>query len=79
VDRQAAADPGSTTCGHTFAVRTLDGCSSDTAAVSRQIVGLSTYLGHAHVADTYWYVQASPALMTHIAVAGETLQRVEAQ
>ena len=64
---------------HTFAVRSLEGCSSDGAAVSRHIVGLSTYLGHAHVTDTYWYLQASPALMTHIAAAGETLQRGEAQ
>jgi integrase len=64
---------------HTFAVRSLESCSSDGAAVSRHIVGLSTYLGHAHVTDTYWYLQASPALMTHIAAAGETLQRGEAQ
>lgn len=64
---------------HTFAVRSLEGCSSDAAAVSRHIVGLSTYLGHAHVTDTYWYLQASPALMTHIADAGEALQRGEAQ
>jgi integrase len=78
---------GSSGCGgprihdlrHTFAVRSLESCSSDGAAVSRHIVGLSTYLGHAHVTDTYWYLQASPALMTHIAAAGETLQRGEAQ
>jgi hypothetical protein len=47
--------------------------------VSRHIVGLSTYLGHAHVTDTYWYLQASPGLMTHIADAGEALHRGEAQ
>jgi hypothetical protein len=64
---------------HTFAVRSLEGCSSAAAAVSRHIVGLSTYLGHAHVTDTYWYLQASPALMTHIGVAGKTLHRGEAQ
>ena len=39
------------------------------------MVALSTYLGHAHVTDTYWYLQASPTLMTQIAIAGETLQR----
>ena len=64
---------------HTFAVRSLEGCHSNAAAVSRHIVGLSTYLGHAHVTDTYWYLQASPALMTHIADAGEALQRGEVQ
>ncbi len=64
---------------HTFAVRSLERCPQNAAAVSRHIVGLSTYLGHAHVTDTYWYLQASPALMTHIADAGEALQRGEAQ
>ena len=64
---------------HTFAVRSLERCPHDAAAVSRHIVGLSTYLGHAHVTDTYWYLQASPALMTHIADAGEALQRGQAQ
>jgi len=60
---------------HTFAVRSLEACAADTEAVSRHIVGLSTYLGHAHVTDTYWYLQASPSLMTHIAAAGEALQQ----
>jgi len=64
---------------HTFAVRSLERCPRSAAAVSRHIVGLSTYLGHAHVTDTYWYLQASPALMTHIADAAEALQRGEAQ
>jgi len=64
---------------HTFAVRSLERCPHDAAAVSRHIVGLSTYLGHAHVTDTYWYLQASPALMTHIADAGEALQRGQPQ
>ncbi|MBA4224890.1 MAG: integrase [Methylobacterium sp.] len=63
---------------HTFAVRSLEECPRNAAAVSRHIVALSTYLGHAHVTDTYWYLQASPALMTHIAEAGEALQRGEA-
>jgi len=64
---------------HTFAVRSLEGCPGNSAAVSRHIVGLSTYLGHAHVTDTYWYLQASPVLMTHIADAGEALQRGQVQ
>ena len=25
---------------------------------------LSTYLGHAHPADTYWYLSAAPELLT---------------
>ncbi len=42
------------------------------------MVGLSTYLGHAQVTDTYWYLQATPALMTAIVEAGEALHRGEA-
>jgi integrase len=64
---------------HTFAVRSLERCPRNAAAVSRHIVGLSTYLGHAHVTDTYWYLQASSTLMTDIADAGEALQRGDAQ
>ena len=62
---------------HMKLVSSMD--ATRTISVSRHIAGLSTYLGHAHVTDTYWYLQASPALMTHIADAGEALQRGEAQ
>ena len=58
---------------HTFAVRSLEQCRHDRAAVARHIVALSTYLGHAHVTDTYWYLQATPVLMGQIAEAGEAL------
>ena len=58
---------------HTFAVRSLEQCRHDRAAISRHLVALSTYLGHAHVTDTYWYLQATPVLMGQIAQAGEAL------
>jgi hypothetical protein len=32
---------------------------------------LSTYLGHCKVADTYWYLEAVPALMCSIAERAE--------
>lgn len=60
---------------HTFAVRSLERCGSGRAAIDRHMVALSTYLGHAHVTDTYWYLQATPTLMTAIAEAGEALHR----
>ncbi len=60
---------------HTFAVRSLEGCAQDSQAVARHITALSTYLGHAHVTDTYWYLQATPELMAHTAVAAEALHR----
>jgi hypothetical protein len=37
------------------------------------MAALSTYLGHADVANTYWYLQATPVLMGQIAEAGEAL------
>jgi len=60
---------------HTFAVRSLERCAHDAQAVDRHITALSTYLGHAHVTDTYWYLQATPELMAHMAAAGEALHQ----
>ena len=58
---------------HTFAVRSLEACAHDAKAVARHITALSTYLGHVHVTDTYWYLEATPELMAHMAVDGERL------
>lgn len=69
----AGRDPRIHDLRHTFAVRSLESCSHDRTAVARHIVALSTYLGHAHVTDTYWYLQATPVLMGQIAEAGEAL------
>jgi len=58
---------------HTFAVRSLERCGGDRKAVARHMVALSTYLGHAHVSDTYWYLQATPKLLCDVAKAAESL------
>ena len=58
---------------HTFATRALERCSSERGAVSRHFVALSTYLGHVDIKATYWYLEATPELMTDIAAAGELL------
>ncbi len=60
---------------HTFAVRSLEGCAPEPHAVSRHLLALSTYLGHARVADTYWYLEATPVLLHEVAEAGELLLR----
>jgi hypothetical protein len=31
--------------------------------VERELPKLSTYLGHVHVSDTYWYIEAVPELL----------------
>jgi integrase/recombinase XerD len=52
---------------HTFAVRALQACPDGRDAITQHMLALSTYLGHAKVADTYWYLEAVPELMTDIA------------
>ena len=31
--------------------------------VEREMPRLSTYLGHVHINDTYWYIEAVPELL----------------
>ncbi len=57
---------------HTFAVRALLACPDGRDRIGQHMLALSTYLGHARVADTYWYLQAVPELMTDIAHASES-------
>jgi integrase len=69
----AGRDPRIHDLRHTFAVRSLERCGLDRIAVTQHIVALSTYLGHVHVRDSYWYFEATPVLMGQIADAGEAL------
>lgn len=48
---------------HRFAVRTLLIWYRSGVDVEARMPVLSTYLGHAHVTDTYWYLSAAPELM----------------
>lgn len=48
---------------HRLAVRTLMRWYRAGVDVERHLPELSTYLGHTHVNDTYWYVSAVPALL----------------
>lgn len=52
---------------HTFAVNTLRDWHAAGLDAQRQLPALSTYLGHANPASTYWYLQAVPELMTVLA------------
>jgi len=52
---------------HTFAVRALQACPDGRDAITEHMLALSTYLGHAKVEHTYWYLEAVPELMTDIA------------
>jgi len=48
---------------HRFAVSTLLGWYRSGVDVERHLPELSTYLGHSHVAYTYWYLSAEPELL----------------
>jgi integrase len=54
---------------HTFAVRALETCPDGRDRITKHMLALSTYLGHSKVADTYWYLEATPSLMRQIADA----------
>lgn len=57
---------------HTFAVRALERCPREPGAITRHMLALSTYLGHTHVAHTFWYLHATPQLLSDIAEACES-------
>lgn len=57
---------------HTFAVRSLENCPDGRDRITKHMLALSTYLGHSKVADTYWYLEATPELMSGIADSCET-------
>jgi integrase len=60
---------------HTFATRALERCSTRREAVARHFVALATYLGHADIANTYWYLEATPQLLRDISAAAEVLAK----
>jgi integrase/recombinase XerD len=56
----------------------LEQCGADRGEITRHFVALSTYLGHVNIQNTYWYLQATPEMMTDIAAAAEMLVGSEA-
>ena len=62
---------------HRLAARTLGRWYRQGRDVERELPKLSTYLGHVHVADTYWYIEAVPELL-RLATERATGSRKEA-
>jgi integrase len=58
---------------HRLAVTTLLRWYRAGVDVERRLPALSTYLGHRHVADTYWYLSAVPELLRLAAARLEAL------
>jgi integrase len=73
--RSAACRPRIHDVRHTFAVRTLLGWYRTGLEVQPRLPLLSTYLGHVHPKDTYWYLTAAPELLQ---LAAERLERSQA-
>ena len=57
---------------HTFAVRRLMRWHADGTDIDQMMLALSTYMGHAEIFYTYWYLTAVPELM---ALAGGKFER----
>jgi integrase/recombinase XerD len=48
---------------HRFAARTLIHWYRAGLDVERELPKLATYLGHVHINETYWYLEAVPELL----------------
>ena len=60
---------------HTFATRALEESPEGRDSIGRHMLALSTYMGHATIQSTYWYLQVTPQLMKDISVACETFHK----
>ena len=63
VDRGSHGAPRVHDLRHAFAVRRLVLWHEQGVDISQRMLALSTYLGHAKVSNTYWYLTGVPELM----------------
>jgi integrase len=61
---------------HRFAIKTILNWYRRGADVEAHLPELTTYLGHGHVADTYWYISSTPELLK---LATQRLERREGE
>lgn len=61
---------------HTFAVRRLQLWHEAGVSIDHAMFWLCTYLGHAKISDTYWYLSGVPELMD---IVGEKFERFALQ
>jgi len=57
---------------HTFAVRALEAAPTGRQRAGQHMVALATYLGHANINATYWYLQSTAELLMDIAAASDS-------
>lgn len=57
---------------HTFAVRALEGSPTGRRSIGQHMLALATYMGHANIYATYWYLETTPDLLRDIATTVES-------
>lgn len=58
---------------HTFVVQRILRWQEEGVDIDQQMLALSTYVGHANVTNTYWYLSAVPELLARAAAQFEPL------
>jgi integrase len=56
---------------HGFAIRVIESCAGDRTTVDANMVALMTYMGHGQIDSTYWYLHATPRMLTQICEMAE--------
>jgi len=64
---------------HTFVVRRILLWMAQGMDIDQSMLSLSTYVGHAHVTNTYWYLSAVPELMALAAGRFESYLRQQSE
>jgi integrase len=72
VNRGAHDGPRIHQLRHSFAVRRMMLWHGQGIDIDQAMLSLSTYLGHAKISNTYWYLTAVPELM---ALVGKKFER----
>lgn len=60
---------------HTFVCRRLEQWYRENRDIDRHVLMLSTYVGHAKVTDTYWYLSATPEPLALAARRAQSVDR----
>lgn len=58
---------------HTYAVNALKACPDNRDRATQHMLALTTYMGHARISSTYWYLEATPDLLGDISQAAATV------
>jgi len=62
---------------HRFAVKALESCPDSRDRVTRHMLAVSTYMGHAKFESTFWYLESTPQLMNDIVGVCESFMQGE--